>query len=145
VDDAIGRYRAASDLNDVDGLLATLTPDIELVSPISGRMIFRGLDDVRIVLDAVYGSIRGLSWYEAVGEGTTRVVMGDGFVGPFKFTDAMVCVLADDGRIRRISPHLRPWLALTLLALKLAVRVGRHPGVVLRALKRPLADSHMVS
>ena len=51
-------------------------------------------------------------------------------------TDAAVLELAPDGRIRRISPHLRPWLAVTLFALKMAVKVGRRPGVVLRALKR---------
>jgi hypothetical protein len=47
----------------------------------------------------------------------------------------MVCELAPDGRIRRISPHLRPWLALSTLALKLGVRMARHPGVLLRALR----------
>ena len=53
-----------------------------------------------------------------------------------KIGDAMLFELADDGRIRRISPHLRPWLALTLFALVLGPKVGRHPGVVRRALRR---------
>lgn len=48
----------------------------------------------------------------------------------------MVLELAADGRIARIRPHLRPWLALTLLALKLGPKVGRHPGVVRRALRK---------
>ena len=41
----------------------------------------------------------------------------------------------EDGRIRRIGPHLRPWLALTLFALVLGPKVGRRPGVVWRALR----------
>lgn len=41
-----------------------------------------------------------------------------------------------DGLITRIRPHLRPWLALTVLALVLGPKVGRHPGVVRRALTR---------
>jgi hypothetical protein len=49
-------------------------------------------------------------------------------------TDAMVFELAPDGRIRRISPHLRPWFALTLFALVLGPKVARRPGVVWRAL-----------
>ena len=47
----------------------------------------------------------------------------------------MVFELATDGRIRKISPHLRPWLALTLFALLLGPKIGIHPGVVLRALR----------
>jgi hypothetical protein len=50
--------------------------------------------------------------------------------------DAMVLELAADGRIRRIRPYLRPWLALTLLALMLGPKVARRPGVLLRALRK---------
>ncbi|HKI67797.1 MAG TPA: hypothetical protein VJ989_11075 [Solirubrobacterales bacterium] len=50
-------------------------------------------------------------------------------------SDAMAFDLAEDGRIRRIRPHLRPWLATTLFALLLSPQVGRHPGVVRRALR----------
>jgi hypothetical protein len=133
--DAIERYRASSEANDIDALMETLAPGPELVSPISGRMVFRGEDDVRILLTAVYGSLKGWRWWEEIGEGSTRVIMGDGRIGPFKLGDAMVCELAEDGRIQRIRPYLRPWLGLTVLALILGPKVAMHPGVVLRALR----------
>ncbi len=135
MDDAVARYRAASEANDIDGVMDTLAPDAELVSPISGRMVFRGLGDLRVVLSAVYGSMTRLQWRDEVGNGNLRVVLGDSMVGPVKLSDAMVFTLAEDGRIRRVSPHLRPWLALTLFALKLGPKVGRHPEVVRRALR----------
>lgn len=136
--DAIARYRAASEANDIDAIMGTLAPQVELVSPISGRMVFRGEDDLRVLLTAVYGSLSGLRWHEEVGDGTVRVVIGDAAVaGPVKLADAMVFELAEDGRIRKIRPHIRPWLALTLLALKLGPKVARHPGLVRRALRRP--------
>ena len=75
-----------------------------------------GQDDLRILLGAVYGDMKGLRWREEVGDGATRVVLGDGTVGPFTLADAMVCELDTDGRIRRIRPYLRPWLALSFLA-----------------------------
>jgi hypothetical protein len=133
--DAVARYRATSETNDADGLVETLAPNVELVSPISGRMVFRGRDDVGVLLAAVYGSIRELRWREEVGDGSVRVLIGDARVGPVKLGDAMVIELAEDGLIRRIRPHLRPWLGLTLLALRLAPMVGRHPGLVWRALR----------
>ncbi len=136
MDDAIARYRAATEANDIEAVMTTLAPDAELVSPISGRMVFRGREDLRILLTAIYGSMTELRWRQEVGDGTVRVVTGEASVGPVKLGDAMVFELADDGRIQRIRPHLRPWLALTIFALKLGPKVGRHPGLVRRALRR---------
>lgn len=43
--------------------------------------------------------------------------------------------LAPDGRISTIRPHLRPWLALTFLALKFGPRLVRHPDVLRGAVR----------
>lgn len=128
-------YRAASEANDIDSLLGLLAPDAELISPLSGRMVFRGSQDLRLLLSAVYGSLRNWRWNEEVGDGELRVVFGAGKVGPFKLGDAMLFELSADGRIKRIRPHLRPWLGLTGFALLVGARIARHPGVVLRALR----------
>jgi hypothetical protein len=135
MDDAITRYRAASEANDIGALMATLAPDVEVVSPISGRMVFRGSDDVRFLLSAVYGCIRDLRWTSQLSDGTSSVLVGEGKVAGVGLTDAMVFDVALDGRIARISPHLRPWLALTLFALVLGPKVARRPSALLRALK----------
>jgi hypothetical protein len=62
-------------------------------------------------------------------------VIGEGRVGPFRLTDAMAFELGLDGRITRIRPHLRPWLATTTLALVLGPKLAPHAGVVARALR----------
>jgi hypothetical protein len=135
VDDAIARYRAASEANDIDALMDTLAPDADLISPISGRMVFRGHDDLRALLGAVYSSLRDWKWGEELGDEARCVVIGDGRVGPFKLGDAMVFEFNPDGRIQRIRPHLRPWLGLTGFALVVGPRIARRPGVVWRALR----------
>lgn len=134
MDDAVSRYCAATEAGDVDAFMATLTPDVEVVSPISGRMVFRGEDDVRFLLGAVYGTLAPVRWTTVVGDGRSSVAVGKTKVAGIGMTDAMVFELAADGRIRRIGPHLRPWLALTVFALILGPKVGRRPGVVRRAL-----------
>jgi hypothetical protein len=133
--DAIAVYREASEANDLDRLIGLLTPDAEVVSPISGRMVFRGTKDLRVLLGAVYSTTRSLHWIEEIGEGDARVLIGEFKVGPLRMSDAMAFDLAPDGRIRRIRPHLRPLLGTTLFALALGLKVGMHPGVVLRALR----------
>jgi hypothetical protein len=135
MDDAFARYIDASERNDIEAMMEALAPDVELVSPISGHMVFRGEDDLRVLLTAVYGSLKGLRWTQTLGEGKDRVAIGEARLLGVRLTDAMVFELAPDGRIRRIAPHLRPWLALTLFALVLGPQVGRRPSMLWRALR----------
>lgn len=135
MEDSVARYLSASEAGDIGGVMGALAADVEVISPISGRMVFRGKDDVEVLLGAVYGSLRDLHWTQTLGEGEQRVTLGQARLGPVRMTDAMVFELDTDGRIRRISPHLRPWLALTLFALVLGPKVARRPGVVWRALR----------
>jgi hypothetical protein len=134
MDDAVKRYCIASEANDIDAIIATLAPDAALASPLSGHMTFRGRDDLRVLLSAVYGSMTGLRWSEPIGEGSSRVALGEGRVSGVRLGDAMVFELNDGGLIRLIRPHLRPWFATTVFALKLGPKVARHPSVVRRAL-----------
>ena len=132
--DAVARYRAASQRADIDALLACLTPDAELVSPISARLVFRGHDDLRVLLTGVYRALGELQWTEERGDDAVRFAAGRAVLGPLTLTDITQFDLSADGRIRCIRPHLRPWLALTVLAGVLAARLSRHPGVLRRAL-----------
>jgi hypothetical protein len=135
MDEPVVQYLARSERNDIDGLMETLSDEPSLVSPLSGRMVFRGRDDLKILLRGVYGILRDLKWSAPVGDERTQVAVADAKVGPFRLGDAMVFELAPDGRIEVIRPHLRPWLAVTFFALLLGPRVGIHPGVMLRALR----------
>lgn len=132
--DAVGRFREASEAHDVDGMMATLAPDARLVSPISGRLVFRGSADLRVLLDAIYSTLTAVRWSQPVGDGDLRVLVGEARLGPVRLGDAMVLELAPDGRIQAMRPHLRPWLGLSLLALRLGPRLLRHPGALRRAL-----------
>jgi ketosteroid isomerase-like protein len=135
VDEAVSRFCAASQANDIDGVMATLAPDVELISPLSGRMVFTGRDDVRALFAAVYGSLRDVRWGEVVGDGPVRLAISEATVSGARLGDAMVFELDDDGRIRRVRPHLRPWLGLSVFALTIGARMSRRPDVLWRALK----------
>jgi len=134
--DAVAVFCEATRVRDIDRIVSTLAPDAELLSPLSGRMVFRGRDDLRVLLGAVYSGLSNLVWREVIGEGATRVAVSDARIAGVTITDAMVLELDDAGLIVRIRPHLRPWLAITLFALLLGPKIARHPGVLRRALRR---------
>jgi hypothetical protein len=134
--DSVAVFCEGTRVNDIDRTMSALAPDAELISPLSGRMVFRGRDDLHVLLDAVYGGLKGLTWQEVIGEGSTRVAVSTARVAGVTITDAMVLDLDDTGLITRIRPHLRPWLAITLFAVLLGPKIARRPGVVRRALRR---------
>ena len=134
--DAVAVFCEATRARDIDRVVSTLAPNAELRSPLSGRMVFRGRDDLRVLLGAVYGGLSNLVWTEVIGAGATRVAVSDAQIAGLTITDAMVLELDDAGLIVRIRPHLKPWLAVTLFALLLGPKIARHPGVLRRALRR---------
>lgn len=131
--DAITEFRTATESGDIDGVTRALAPDAELISPLSGRLVFRGRDDLRVLLSAAYGSLTDLRWTEEIGDGARRVLLASARIGPFRLTEALVLRLDEQGRIRTLQPHLRPWLTLTFLAVRLAPRLFGHPGIIRRA------------
>ncbi|HJT96526.1 MAG TPA: nuclear transport factor 2 family protein [Mycobacterium sp.] len=135
-DDSVAAFLQATRTKDLDRMTSALSSDAELVSPLSGRMIFRGREDLRVLLGAVYGALNELTWEEVIGVGSTRVAVSTARVAGVTITDAMVLDLDDAGLITRIRPHLRPWLAITLFALLLGPTIARHPDVLRRALRR---------
>jgi len=134
--DAVATFLDATKARDIDRMVSVLAPDAELHSPLFGNMVFRGRDDLRVLLGAVYGGLSDLVWREVIGEGATRVAVSDARIAGVTITDAMVLELDDAGLIVRIRPHLKPWLAITLFALLLGPKIARHPGVLRRALRR---------
>jgi SnoaL-like domain len=140
MEDAVAAYCRASEVHDIDALMATLAPDAQVLSPISARAVFRGGEDLRTLLSAVYSTVGGWHWREQLGAGSVRVAVGEGRVAGLALTDVTIFELADDGLIRRMTPHLRPWLATTAFALTLAARLAPDPGLLIRAM-RPAAHS----
>jgi hypothetical protein len=130
---ALAEFRAASQVNDLDKFVATLTPDAELVSPLLAHAVVRGREDLRTLFRAVYGSLSGLRWTQELLDGEHGVMIAEARIGPFEIQDAMLFELAADGRIRRLRPHLRPWLATTWFALVVGAKLARHPGLLWRA------------
>lgn len=93
-DDTIARFRAATEANDINTVMDTLAPEVDLVSPISGHMVFRGKEDLRVLLTAVYGAIHHLHWHdEIISRHDVCVLTGEATVSCIRLTDATVLQL----------------------------------------------------
>ncbi len=133
--DQLAEFRAASEANDLDRFIATLAPDAELVSPLLAHGVIRGRKDLRLLFDAVYGALTGVRWTEPIRDGDQALMIATARLGPFAIDDAMLFEFDADGRIERLRPHLRPWVATTWFALVVGVRLAPHPGVIWRAMR----------
>jgi hypothetical protein len=133
--DAFDEYRAASEANDLDKFVSTLSPDAALVSPLLAHGVIRGRNDLRILFTAVYGSLSGLRWSEEFREPDRCLMIAHARIGPFEIDDAMLLELDAEGRIRLLRPHLRPWVASTWFAVVVGLKVSRHPGLLWRAMR----------
>ncbi|MEV0708208.1 nuclear transport factor 2 family protein [Nocardia aurea] len=134
--DMIARFCAATEAGDIDAVIETFAVDAELVSPLAGRAVFRGHDDLRVLFAALLTTLSGLTWRHRVGGAGTAVAVAEARVVGVRIGDAMLIEQDIDGRIRRLTPHIRPWLGSTLLAAVLGPKLARHPGVVRRSLLR---------
>jgi hypothetical protein len=135
MEDAVARYCAASESGDMAGLAETLAPDVRLPSPVIGRAVFKGRDDVVELLTAVYGMLRDVRWEQPIGEGSQRVAISQARVGGLFIGDTTVFELDSTGLIVRVRPHLRPLLATIVFFLMVGPRIAPRPGILLRAIR----------
>ncbi|MCW3032792.1 MAG: hypothetical protein QOK19_183 [Solirubrobacteraceae bacterium] len=135
MNDAVPRFLAATEANDMAAVASTLAADATLPSPVIGRAVFKGRADVLAVLTLVYGMIRDVRWEAPFGEGSRWTAIAEARVAGLYIGDAMVFELDSDGLIVRVRPHLRPLLATIVFFLMIGPRVARQPGLLLRAMR----------
>ncbi|MBH0781558.1 nuclear transport factor 2 family protein [Nocardia bovistercoris] len=133
--DVVARFCTATQAGDVNAVMDTLASDAELISPLAGRSAFRGHDDLRALFSALLPALSGSTWRHRVREANTAVVVADARVLGVRVGDAMLIECGRDGRIQRLTPHVRPWLGLTSLAVALGPKLLRHPALICRAFR----------
>lgn len=133
--DVAGQFLDAVAAGDTDAVMEAMAEDAEMVTPLSSRMVIRGHDDLRVVFAALLPELsKHLRWRVRVGNGETTVAVAVARLGGVRVEDAMLIEHNADGRIHRITPHVRPLLGLTVSAFVLGPKLLRHPGIICRAL-----------
>jgi hypothetical protein len=122
------RYRAAVEAGDLEAYLETLAPDVVLRSPITLRTDFRGHDEIRILMRAVFASIEDIRYHADVGDAATRALFYTAHVGRQHVEEASLVRLGDDALVHEITLWFRPLPGLTAVMGALGPRLARERG-----------------
>ncbi len=137
------RYRQAAEAGDVEGLIATLSPDVVFHSPITDRAAFRGHDEMRQLVEVVFDTITDIHFFADVGEGRTRALFFRGYVGRQAVEESVRVELDEHGLIVDLTASFRPLPALTTIAATLVPKViarrrGRLAGAIVKFAMTPI-------
>src|SRR3712207_6354913 len=120
--------RAGVESHDLDAIAAAFAPDAVLYSPITGRIQFRGRDEIREVYRAVLEVHSEIEYTHELDCGEHRVLVAKSVVGGQPSEDMLLLRLDDDGLIRELRLYVRPLPGLAALTAALAPRVIRARG-----------------
>lgn len=142
--DVSTRMLQAMEAHDLDGMIATLAPDVVLNSPITGAVAFRGHEEMRELMQAHFANVKDLRYFADVGDTRTRAQFYRANVGGQQVEAATRIEVNEQGQISEITIYYRPLPGLTALAAALgppvvAARHGRPRATLARLLFAPLA------
>jgi hypothetical protein len=126
--DAVAAWRAAGEAGDAAGAVATLSPDVTLISPITEQFTFQGHRQVRTLLEVALAAIDGITYTDQVAEGRTVALFYEATIGTTRLYEAQRLRLGADGLITEITLFVRPLPALTLLMTRLGPELARRNG-----------------
>jgi hypothetical protein len=122
------RFRRAVETHDVEGALATLAPDVVLRSPITDRVSFRGVDEMRDLFPSIFATIKNIRYFADIGNSRTRALFYHATVKGEPVEEATRVELDDQQRIREITIFFRPLPGLATFTAAMAPRVARKRG-----------------
>lgn len=139
---AASHFRAATEAGDVEGMLAALTPDAFLRSPVAGGLRFEGHDQLRQLFTATTDAYQDIDYTHDFGNDDVWVLSFRATIGRQEFQETLLLELDQEGTIESLTASIRPLPGVAAVAAavgrRLARRHGRARAVALAALTAPL-------
>lgn len=111
--DVIAAWRAAGENGDAAAAGRCLSPQVQLISPLTAAFRFHGPAQVTGVLAAAFEVISGIRFHTELGAGDMWSLFYHAKAGPDDLEEAQLLRLGGDGLIREITFFGRPLPALT--------------------------------
>lgn len=134
VQDTVERYHAALDAGDYDLMMTTMTDDVVLRSPITGRVPIVGAEDVRTLVTVVLGAMEGLTSRQGAVDERTGLIHFEATVRGVQIEGVDLLQFNDEGLITELRIFIRPLPGLMTLMAAVGPGVARSNGRPLVAL-----------
>jgi hypothetical protein len=143
-DSPLKAYCEAWLAEDVDAIVATLTPDVSFHSPITGSAAFEGRKELHELFTVVTDVLSDLRHHTDIGDDRTRMLAATARLGRQEIEEAALLRLDEHGLIEDITLWIRPLPALTAMMAALGSGLAWSTGrrglpLLVGAATRPLA------
>ena len=124
----VANWKEANERGDAAAALRSLSPEVELISPLTARYTFNGREQLNDVLTSAFEVISDISFHTDLGDATARALFYRGRVAGVELEEAQLLRLDDDGLIRELTLFGRPLHALTSVMADIGPRIFRRQG-----------------
>ncbi len=136
------RWRTAAETGDIEDFMATLSPQIVIHSPLTDLTDFRGHEDVRALMEAVFATIEHICYTDDVGDERVRMLVYRAKVAGQEVQEATLVRLNEQAEVVEVTFWFRPLPGLTALAATLVPELARQHSrpraVLMSLLAKPL-------
>jgi SnoaL-like domain len=136
-------FRAAMEAGDVDAVVAAFAPDAVFRSPVTGRLVFQGHEQIGALTAVVLDVFDDFRYTGEIRDGDTAVLLAKARIGGEDIEMVDSLRLDPEGKIRELTVFFRPLpasaVALRMIGTGLARRKGRVQSVLISMMTRPLA------
>jgi hypothetical protein len=119
-------FREAAERRDLEAILATLSADVVVRSPVTDQLPVAGIEEARELFGVVFEEVGELAYTDELGGGDVRVLVYRGRLAGQEIEEAQLLRFGADGRIRELTFFIRPLVGLAGVAAGLAPRLARH-------------------
>lgn len=139
--ETVTQWMAAGQRLDARAATMATAEDVELVSPITDRFVFRGRQQLETLLSVAFEFLESLRYTDVMLGENSAALFYEGRIGDVALGEAQRLHLDRDGHIDRITLYVRPLPALTRLMRLLGPELARRNGKVTlsRAVRLPSA------
>lgn len=126
--DYLAIWEQAARAGDADLLGEALAEDAELISPLTEAFTFQGRAEIVELMHSVFEVLSGMEITDRFDKPGRTVLVLSATIRGTRLDETQLLDLDDEGRIARITLHLRPLPAVAGLLRELGSRVPRRQG-----------------
>jgi ketosteroid isomerase-like protein len=135
-------FRTAMEAGDVESVVAAFAPDAVFRSPVTGRLAFRGHDQIAAVTSVILDVVEDFRYTGELRDGDRAILLAKARIGGKDIEMADSLRLGPEGKITELTVFFRPLpasaVALRVIAAGLARRKGRVRSAAISLMTRPL-------